>query len=624
MDTTQTEALAISSSSNGPGVASRGGPWWLALAGLLPSAATFLFGGFLVVLVIPFLFPPLRRWRAFAYGLFAGVVLVRVLMGLGVNPVVSWAQARVIERIESSLGGEVTYDNADGDPLNGWLRFEGVRVAIPDLNGSVQITQLTVNAGAFMLHRPDGVSVTGRGFTVVVDAGNDRLEDWLSSREKHDGEPVSLDLEEGVLEVRGGVGAVFAVPHLAGRAALDGWALHVAMSQAAITVKERTHTLDVFGGVSVGDTGDGFRVDVDLRAVEPELGHGVMRGSLRPGSDTFVACTIDELNLKPLWARYRVMDEYDGVAYGHVKISGELGRLVLDFDLGISDYSYYHTTAMGLERENSFILPGAELAGRTVLIDGREIEFENVTLLAPEATLATGKQMNARGSGLVVLNGRYPKLSGRLEAIVESGEINQGVTWATEQRESLQDVTPNLVLVGEQFPHLDLAWEVEVRELTLKTAPLSGSVSGKLEGTFYKEEGARVGKLRAGGELVLGDGKVDCLGLQGDMTGRLIFNPSAPPRHATLRGQITGSVGETPVDCEVTGEISHPGFIFKSMTMSPEALGRKIYRYSAHALTPGEELARRSECVRIFGAYAAGQQNPFEARNMGKVSFGFK
>lgn len=623
MDTTQSESGDTAAPAEQP-ASSSDSRWWLAGVGVLLSPLTFLFGGFVALLALPFVLPPLKRWRMFAYGLFVSVVLVRALMALGVNPVLTYAQSQVIAKLEAALGAEVAYESFDGDAVNGQLRFSNLSAEIPELEGSVALEEVVVDVGLFLLFRSDRVSGSGNGLRVKLNADEGRLEKWLEEREPAGGESVKFEIEDGVVEVAGGVGARITLANANGQSSEQGWVLNLGLKQAAVTFRERTHTFEIYGGISVGDTGEGLRVDADLSAIEPELGRGVMRGSLGAGTDTVIRCDIDMLFLGPLWARYRKVDEYGGRCRGNIKISGELNLLVLELDVGVENYSYYHTTAMGLDRNHAFELPEGRITGRVVLVDGRDVLFQDVTLVTDDATLATGNRMNARGRGMVVLNGVAPKFTGRLEAVVESGEINQGITWSKEQTEGLEDITPNIVIVGEQFANLDMKWEVDVEQITVNAAPLTGTMSGRLSGTFKKEEGARVGKLRAEGELSMEDGKVDCLGLQGDFTGKLTFNPTAPTRHATLRGQIDGALGETRIDCEVTGEISKPGFIFKGMSMSPEALGRKIFRYSTDALTEAEELERRNECARIFGAYAASQRNPFEARNSGKVFFGFR
>lgn len=616
MDTTQTEPEAVP--------ANAGKRLWLAGVGALISPLTFLFGGFVALLVLPFILPPLKRWRMLAYGLFAGVVLVRVLMFAGVNPVLSYAQSEVIAKLETALGAEVSFERSSGDVVNGRLQFEKLHADIPELKGRLEIEQLTVDVGWFLFYRPDGVEITGRGLHLSLNAEDGRLEEWLAGRESETEEAVRFTFEEGLLEVSGGVGARFMLNSLNGQTSSQGWVLHLGMREAAVTFRERTHTFQIYGGMSVGDSGDGLRIETDLRAVEPELGDGVLRGSLRPGGNTFITCSVDKLHLGPLWARYRKVDEYGGLCRGRIKISGELNKLLLELDMRVENYTYYHTTAMALDRTNAFDLPLGFLTGRVVLVDGKDVVFEDVMLVTEDATLATGKRMNARGSGMIVLNGIAPVFTAHLEAVVESGEINHQITWAREQVESLEDITPNIVIVGEQFATMDMTWELELKQIAVNTSPLTGTMAGKLSGTFTKEDGGRKGKLRAEGELLMQDGKVECLGLQGDFTGKLIFNPTAPTRHAQLRGQIDAELAGLSIDCEVSGEVSHPWFIFKGMTTSPEALGRTIYLHSDNPLSEAEKLKRRNECTKVFGAYAASKQNPFEARSAGKVSFGFR
>jgi hypothetical protein len=619
MDTTPTPAEGVPSARRaGRGVV------WLAGVGVLVSGATFVFGGFVALLALPFILPGLRRRRVFAYGLFGGVVLFRALMFAGVNPVLYWAQDRFVTELEAALGAEVSFERAEGDVVDGWMRFEGLRADIPDLRGGLHVGELTVQAGPFMLYRPEGLRVTGTALHLELDADAGRLETWLGGLEPRGTEPVRFGFEQGRLDVAGGTAAIVQLGGVNGESGPEGWVLHVGMQAAEVAFRGRVNHFTFKGGISLGDSGEGLWVEADLAGADIEAGRGILRGKLQPGTQGAIRCTIDHLDLHPLWARYRKVDEYRGTAFGHVDISGELRRLNLDLDLAVRDYSYYHFTAMGLEREHSFRLPEAEISGRLVLVEGRDLEFVNVSVTAPQATLATGRRLSAMGGGMVELKGRFPKLTGRLEAIVESGELNHQITWSREQSESLSDVAPNLLLVGEQFPHLELDWEVEVRALTVNTPPLTGTLTGVLHGTFLKEEGKRLSRLRAAGELSMDDGKVNCLGLSGDLTGRIIFNPTAPTYHAGVRGQITGALGDTPIDCEVTGELSHPGFVFRGLNMGLEALGRKLYDWSAEPLTPAQEVERSNECARVFGAYAAGRRNPFLARSSGKVFFGMR
>jgi hypothetical protein len=294
---------------------------------------------------------------------------------------------------------------------------------------------------------------------------------------------------------------------------------------------------------------------------------------------------------------------------------------VFDIDGEVTDFSYYHFTAMGLKPEDSFKLPQGWLSGRVVLTDGEFVDFENVGVKANVATLATGPRMNASGSGTLMLNGRLPQVTGKLQAVVEAGAIKQEISWAqapTNLRK-LSDVQPNIIVVAEQFANLALDWQVEVKALQVDCEPLTGTLTGTLQGTLVKEEGVRVGTLRASGELSMVDGKVKCLGIDGTLTGRVVFNPNAPTQHASVRGTLTASLGETPIDCELTGDLKRPGFVFKGANMSPEDLGKKIFNHGA--ITPAEKVARREQCTQIFGPSAAAAENPFRAMNAGGVFF---
>lgn len=623
MDTTQSEDAPRQTAEKATRESARS-PVWLVAPGLLLSGVTFVLGGFAALLVLLFFLPPLRRARMVAYGLFAGVVLVRLLMAAGVNPVLDYARQQVITRLETALGGEVSYGSTSGDVINGRIHFEDLAVELPELKGATSAGAVTIDTGWFLMFRTGGVHVSGSDLNVRVDAGEGRLEKWLANRGESFAGDFTFSFDTARVEVTGGTPAELTTGPVTGAGTAAGWEMRLALTQATVTFRERTHRFDIYGGMTLADAGDGLNVSCDFSAREPELGFGAVRGSLRPGTDSFILCTIDELKLKPLWERYRKVDEYGGRCYGHVKIGGELNALLIDLSLTLDEYSYFHTTAMGFDRDQSFRLPRGDVSGRIRLLNGSEILLDRVTLIADDATLATGKRMNARGRGMVQLSGPPGNLTGRLEAVVESGEINEGITWSREQTAGLEDVAPNLILVGEQFSNLTLDWELEVKALGVKAGILNGTIQGALAGTFDKREGTRVGKLRAEGELSMEDGEVNCLGLQGDFTGKLVFNPTAPTRHATLRGAVKGNLGDTVIDCEVTGSVSNPGFIFTGANMGPEELGRKIYRYSAEPMTDALELQRRNDCARIFGAYAASKQNPFEARSSGKVFFSFR
>lgn len=592
--------------------------------GLVAALGAFLFGGFMALPALVAVVPRLRRYWPFALALFIGVLGVRGLTLLGVNPLLAWARVRALEKLERSLGGEVSYDSFHGDATFGELNFEGLRVRLPEVGGEAGIESVRFNTGMFLLFGRT-YTVSGRNLFLRVDASGGKLESYLNRLEASPGAESELLIEGGRIEVYGSpTSAVFTLSSVSGGNSATGWNVNVGLSRAELTLMDRTHDLTVYGGLSVGDLGDGLRVKADLRAVDDEAGFGILRGELQPGGASSMTCVLDQVELGPLWARYRKVDSYAGTLRGQVRIAGDLNRLAFGFDCEVQELSYYHFTAMALDPEHSFRLPQARLTGTLVLLEGEQWDFQQVSLAAPDATLATGEALNARGGGNLTLEGRFPELSGVLEATVESGMVNEPISWSPTHPRGLDSVQPNIVLVAEQFQQLDLEWKLEVKQLTVDCEPLTGTLAGSLQGRFQKQPGVRVGTLRASGELTLSDGRVRCLAIDAPLAASLAFNPDAPTGRAALKGQLIAELGGTPINCELTGDLQRPVFVFTGANLGPEALGRKIYRYSPVELTPAEQLARREQCSRIFGPAAAVEENPFVAKAAGKVAFTVK
>jgi hypothetical protein len=189
----------------------------------------------------------------------------------------------------------------------------------------------------------------------------------------------------------------------------------------------------------------------------------------------------------------------------------------------------------------------------------------------------------------------------------------------------LDDLAPNLVMLGEQFPKLELDWKADIQRMEVACEPLTGAVSGKLAGKFSKAPDSRSGTVRADGRLTLGDGRFRFLGAEGEVQATLDFSPTAPARYATLRGRLKGSVGETPLHAEISSRLDRPAFKFFGVTMKPEELGRKIYTHADAPLTAAEKTAGREQCVRLCGVHAASGENPFLVMNTRdvKVFFSF-
>ena len=600
----------------------RKGLAWQVPLGTALAMGGFVFGAFIALPAALVAVPRLRRFWPLGLTLFAATLGVRGLSLIGVNPALSIARDRAISQLEESLGGEVSYDEFHGEATTGELHFDGLRVDLPEIGGEITLESVSIETGLFLMYRPEGYVIRGEGLRVRADASGGKLEKFMDGLEAPGEATADVSIEHGSIEVYGSpTTATFEFSTVTAASGPGGWVIRIGLKHATINLMDRPNELTLRGGLSIGDDGSGLRVEADLRAEDPEVGSGILRGTLKPGGESGMLCTIDEVQLNPLWARWRKVDTYDGMLRGQIGISGELNHLVLDFRCEVQDYSYYHYTAMQLDPEHSFRLPAGDLSGRLELINGETWKFDDVSLTTAGATLATGNKMNAWGSGELTLNGVFPELTGKLTATVEEGLIREGITWNPVQAERLTNIQPNIVLVAEQFGQIDLDWEVEVKKLDVDCRPLSGTISGKLSGKFTKEAGKRVGSLRASGELVMKDGRVKVLGLDGDFTGRLIFNPNAPTYHATLRGTLTAALGETPINCEVTGDVTHPGFVFTGANMGLQQLGRKIYSYSPADLTPAEVVQRREECNRIFGWQAAAEGNPFLAKNGGKVSF---
>lgn len=616
METTQTE----------PGVPSRRKfPVWQALAGLMLSAGAFVFGGFMAVPAVLAVIPGLRRFWPLAAALFIGVVGVRGLALAGVNPALSFARERALAQMENALGSEVEYDAFEGDALFGELKFTGLRADVESAGGGVAIDELSLFVGYALMLRPEGYAVTGSGLKIRAEPGGGKLETFLNELDTPGDIDASVSIEGGHISLAGdATRAEITLDRVEGTVGPGGWEFRVGMAGADLTVKGRTHTLTVKGGLILSEDNGAFSVEADMMVSEPKLGRGIARGRLAPGGEGSIVFTLDWLELGALWARYRKVDQYFGTARGKVAVSGDLSRLSFDLNVHVSEYEYYHRTFMQLEESRKFRIPEGDITGRIEVIEGETFVLHDVAIEAPEVTLATDPKMAATGAGRVVLNGVFPALTGRMGATVTDGEINQAITWSPTTRAGLKDVSPNLILVGEQFPQLELEWAVSVSGLTLNCDPLTGELEGELTGTFKKERDRAVGELRVDGRLDLKDGRVEFLGMDGDVTGGIEFRPNAPSYHAAVRGHIDGRVGDTPLDVEITGSLLRPGFIFRGVTTKPESLGRKIVEHSDEPLSAADKADRREELVRLCGPGAATDGNPFTARRTGKVFFSFK
>lgn len=602
---------------------SPGRPKFAAIAGgVVLSPLAFAFGGWAGLLALPAAIPKFKAARPAAYGYFGGVVLCWLASLAGFNPWLSMAERRALAQLEAAVGAPVTYDKFNGDATRGELVFSGVRATLPEGAGEVEVEQLEIDAGYGLLLRRGPVKVYARSVTASLDPAEGKLERWLS-RERGGGEAELLVHGLVVTLVGAQTSARAEIAEVSGGMHEGTLELHLALRYLDLMVLGQTHNLRIAGGLSVRGAGSALSVNANLSFNSGEEIHGVVHGTLVPGGGGSLECTIDYLELEPVWGKYRKVDRLSGTLRGRVTISGELKDLRMGVSGEVMQLSYFHRAVMALDETRSFAMENGRLGGQVRLLDGQRWEFANLSLETADCTLATDPRMRAQGGGRVTLSGPAEDLRGELQATVESGAISEPISWNPISDRSLADVQPNIVMIGEQFQALQLNWRVQVNALQVACAPLYGEAGGELAGTFVKEPGVRVGTLRAGGVLELRDGTFAFLGSEGAVSASVTFNPQGPTMYATLRGRLRGTVGEAPLAANITGTLHRPGFEFRGVTMPPDELGKKIFEYSPKPLTATELLKRREDCSRLCGVQASTQGNPFLARNTGKVFFKF-
>lgn len=591
------------------------------VAALALSPLAFVFGGFAALLALPGVF--LARLRAPAFVYFGGALICALLSLAGVNPWASYVRERVLDDLEAALGARPTYAAWDFNAGTGDMRLENLEVKLPALNGSAELVQARISAGPGFVWNSARPRVEGRGLRVSVD-GNSDFASFLGGLKGKTTRAIELDFESIELVVTGSdLEASIAISAARGVADESGFRVEVAPKQMDLDLWGQTHRLGLMGKVAFERREDVTAVSLDLRGADGDaLGfyaHGTLHSQPGPGG---LVVTLDHADLGQLWARYRKIDVYGGSARGTARISGSLAEFVLALDVEISGYRYFHRAVMALDESRAFDVPQARLVGGLRVRGGKTFVLEDLALEVPKGTLCTDPAMNARGGALLVLNGEYPKLRGRLEARVISGRLAQAISWNPVSTRALMDVQPNVIQVAEQFSDLTLDYTVEVAELALACEPISGKLSGTLTGTLQKEPGSRQGRLSVGGKLQIAEGKFAFCAASGDLTGTIEFNPNAPSYEAAIRGELKGKVATTDLNAEVTGRLSHPGLIFKGVTMHPDELGRLI---ATHGDQDAAEKARRSEALsRLCGPAAAMNNNPFLAHKAGRVSFTFK
>lgn len=591
-------------------------------AGVVLSPLAFAFGGWAGLLALPAVIPKFKRLRAPAYGYFGGVVVCWLASMAGFNPWLDFARQQAEAEMEAALGAPIRYEKFRGDATRGELTFSGLSATLPEGTGELQVETLEIDAGYGLLLRRGPVKVQARAMTARLDPAQGRLERWLS-RERADGDVV-LEVTGAVVTLAGAqTSARVEVAGITGGRQDGVMQLNVALRRIELTVLGQAHDLRIVGGLWVRGRGETLAVGANLSFSSGEDLHGVVQGSLEPGGAGSLDCTLDYLALEPVWGRYRKVDRLAGTLRGRVSISGALNDLHMAVSGEVMQLTYFHRAVMALDETRSFTMASGELSGEVRLIEGERWEFKGLSLATADCTLATDPRMNAMGGGRVTLNGPVDQLAGTLEASVESGRLSEPISWNPLSDRSLSDLQPNIVMIGEQFHALDLAWRVKVNALDVACAPLYGKAGGELSGTLAKEPGKRVASLRVSGSLELRDGTFSFLGAAGTAEASVSFNPQGPSMYATLRGKLKGQVGSTPLFANISGTLHRPAFEFRGVTMAPDELGRKIFEHSESPLSTAEVLRRREDCSRLCGVQASTQGNPFLARNTGKVFFKF-
>ncbi len=600
------------------------GPNFVAMAvGALLSPLAFVFGGLAGLLALPAVIPKLKSLRPAAYSYFVGVVICWVLSAAGVNPWLEIAKSAALERMEAALGAPVEYDSFEGDAPTGELQFHNVRVTLPGGAGTLAAELVQIDAGYGMFVRRGPVVVGARAVVGELDPEGGKLERYLA-REMPAGGEADVHLFRSTLHLRGKqTRATFDVSEGHGSFGGNDNELRLAFRAATITLLGQTHELVLRGGLVVQNRGGTLSVTTNLTASIPDVVHAVLYGTLQPGGGGALTCTIDYIDMDAIWQRYRKVDRLRGTLRGTFQITGELNDLHIGASGEVLALDYFHRAVMALDESRSFRMDRGLLSGALRLRQGEHWVFDALTVRTDACSLATDPRMQAAGSGTLTLDGPVEALRGKLNVVVESARLAEPITWSPVSDRSLTDVQPNLVMIGEQFQALNLDWQAEVKDLEVACQPLSGKAAGKLQGTFTKEDGKRIGTLRVEGRLVMEDGRFEFLGASGSIAASVEFSPNGPSMHATLRGKLKGSVGKTALTANISGTLYRPAFGFTGVEMPPDSLGRKIFDYSETPLTVTESAARREACSRLCGVQAAMLGNPFAARDTGKVFFSF-
>jgi hypothetical protein len=592
-------------------------------AGVVLSPLAFAFGAFAAVLALPAVIPQFKQLRPFGYALFAGVGACWVLSLAGLNPWLAFVRAHALDKIEAAVGSAPAYGAFEGDPTQGTMLFRDMRLELPDGAGVITAGSVEIEAGYGFLLSTGAPVVRISGFKAELDPADGKLERYLQ-RKREPGGTAELYIRGGSVTLAGDETGAEITLERANATIGEESELTVIPTSAVVRLLGQSHKLGIAGGLTLRSREGALSLRTNMAFNAEGLVHGYLVGELTPGGGVLHG-TLDMLDLDSLWARYRKVDRLSGLLRGRCDLSGDLTALRFDLDLEVRELKYFHTLVMGLDETRAFHLPEARLAGGLSLHDGENWTLHQLSLSSDDCTLATDPRCQAWGGGKITLDGPAGRLKGDLDVTVSRGRIAEPISWNPLNGTSPEDLAPNLIMLGNQFNALEVQWRADVTGMDVACAPLSGKAGGKLAGTFLKQADRRSGNVSTTGVLSLTDGKFEFLGASGTAEASLTFNAGLPARRAVLTGKLKGAVGDTQLYATIAGRLDLPGLQFMGVTMSPEDLGRKIYRHSASPLTASELSSRREQCTRLCGLQAAAQENPFmvlETRNP-KVFFTF-
>ncbi len=369
---------------------------------------------------------------------------------------------------------------------------------------------------------------------------------------------------------------------------------------------DKHHHFNITGSATLGLRSNSLSVNTyNITIGHKSEFHALLQGGF--GGDQKLLVTLDYLDLNALWTKYRIIDEHHGKARGKMIISGDWNNANIDWDIDLEGWSYYHKTAMGFNEDNSFRFENANCSGQITLGSKSDNQF-HLTLKA-DGTLATGKKMNARGSGILEVFRLDGELSANVYMNVQSGEINTPISWSGTNG-GLASITPNVILLAEELPHITVEYNIDVNNLAVNCEPLWGKLSGNLHGKLTRADGIKRSIIRADGKLILTDGRFAFLGTSGTVEGDIIFRKDNPIQYATLTGKLSGSTGSTPINARIRSQLSLPGIIFTSLRQSLPSLGKEIY-------TSGDflEPIRVAKTTLLFGGNAAFKRDVFAKTN---------